>query len=65
MGIGLHGIEHVAGKAVQELLGGGGEFFGMHQIERLGRLQAFDRLQGGGKARQGVETDGRVHAPAF
>ena len=45
MGIGLHGIEHIAGKAVQELLGGGGEFFRMHQIQRLGRLQAFDRLQ--------------------
>ena len=45
MRIGLHGIEHIAGKAVEELFGGGGEFLRMHQIERLARLQAFDRFQ--------------------
>ena len=28
MGIGLHRVEHVAGKAVEKLPGGGGEFFG-------------------------------------
>ena len=44
MRIGFHGIENIAGKSVEKLLGGGGEFLRTHQIERLARLQAFDRL---------------------
>ena len=64
MRIGLHRIKHVAGKAVEKLLGGGGEFFGMHQIERLARLQALDRLlrrwQSAAACRNGRERSSAV-----
>src|ERR1700754_2968805 len=66
MRIGFHGIENIARESVQEGLGRGPEFLRMHQIQRFGWLQAFNRLEAGGKARQGVETGGwSVHGLPF
>ena len=61
MGIGLDGIQHIAGKPGQKNVGGGGEFVRIDQVKRLTWPQAFNGLQRRGKARQGFNADGCVH----
>jgi len=60
MRIGLHRIERVAGKRIEETFRRRLEAAGMEQIDRLARLQLLDRLLDACEARQ-FDARGRVH----